>query len=40
VLTRDGVRVLASLSRVAFERGSMVVNSARGGAPRTPGSRA
>jgi len=31
VLTRDGVRVLASLSRVAFERGSMVVNSARGG---------
>ena len=31
VLSGDGVRVLASLSRVAFERGSMVVNSARGG---------
>jgi uncharacterized circularly permuted ATP-grasp superfamily protein len=31
VLTDDGVRVLAALSRVALERGSMVVNSNRGG---------
>jgi uncharacterized circularly permuted ATP-grasp superfamily protein len=31
VLSEDGVRVLAALSRVALERGSMVVNSGRGG---------
>jgi len=31
VLTDGGVRVLAALSRVALERGSMVVNSGRGG---------
>jgi uncharacterized circularly permuted ATP-grasp superfamily protein len=31
VVDADGVRILASISRVALERGSMVVNSGRGG---------